>query len=217
MTRSRLLLPLCLLLLAGLSAGCQSKHLREVNEDLASENRELRGQLERTRAALDAAEADREALIEEMRRLEADLAADLAPDQKADFGGFGDIEGVEVSSTGGGEITVRVPGDVLFAPGKVTLREGAKKTLSEVSDVLGREHAGNAIRIEGYTDTDPIKKSEWADNLELSLQRAAAVHRFLQEQGVDAERMYAAGFGAARPRGTKAQSRRVEIVIVQEP
>jgi len=205
----------CLLIVAGTSVGCQTGHLREVNEDLFSENQELRAQLERALAALDAAEADREELIAEVRRLEEELAAAPEPMQH-DTGHFEGIEGIEVESSAGGSVTVRVPGDVLFAPGKVELQQASKKTLAEVAAVLQREFSGQSIRVEGYTDSDPIRRSDWKDNLELSLQRAAAVHRFLQEQGVEADRMYAAGFGPARPRETKEKSRRVEIVVVKE-
>src|SRR5690606_7587637 len=102
--------------------------------------------------------------------------------------GFSSIEGVEVArSASGREIAVRVPGDVLFAAGKVELRSEAKKTLTEIASVIKREYSGKRIRVEGYTDTDPIKRSGWKDNLQLSAERAAAVHRHLQEQGVPGE------------------------------
>jgi flagellar motor protein MotB len=98
----------------------------------------------------------------------------------------------------------------------VTLRAAALKTLDEIAGVLKREYAGHVIRIEGYTDSDPIRRSKWKDNLELSLQRAAAVHRHLSSKGVPEENMYAAGFGAKKPQATKAKSRRVEIVVITE-
>ena len=110
--------------------------------------------------------------------------------------------------------TVRVPGDVLFSAGKTILRKSAKKTLNQIAQVIEREYQHNIIHIKGYTDTDPIKKSKWADNLELSLQRAAAVHRHLQKQGVDPQQMEAVGLGPWHPQGSKSKSRRVEIVVI---
>ena len=127
--------------------------------------------------------------------------------------GFEGIDDVTAERSGN-TVTVRVASDILFASGKVDLKSTAKRTLTDVSRVLNSEYAGKTIRVEGYTDTDPIKKSGWKDNLELSLQRSAAVHRYLQQQGIDAERMYAAGFGATNTLGSKAASRRVEIVVV---
>ena len=107
-----------------------------------------------------------------------------------------------------------MPGDILFDSGKVDLKGSAKSTLNQIAGVIRSEYSGNTVRVEGYTDSDPIRKSKWKDNLELSLQRAAAVHRQLQSQGIAAENMYAAGFGEARQRGSKDKSRRVEIVVV---
>jgi len=109
---------------------------------------------------------------------------------------------------------VRVPGDVLFEPGKVDLRNTSLKTLDQVMSVLRKQYPSNMFRIDGYTDTDPIKKSQWKDNLELSQARAASVLRYLQTKGMNPKQMYTAGFGAANPRATKAQSRRVEIVVI---
>ncbi|MFW6165879.1 MAG: OmpA family protein [Ralstonia sp.] len=44
-----------------------------------------------------------------------------------------------------------------------------------------------------------------------------AVERYLQSQGISGEQMYSAGFGEAKPRETKAKSRRVEIVVILQP
>ena len=206
--------------LAGLS-GCEMDQIKQERELLWSENQELRENQARLQTALDAAEADRSRLQAQTSQLQGDLAAAatqpvvLPPPLPAASAnsGFSSIDGIETIQ-GAGQITVRVPGDVLFSPGKIALKPTAQKTLGKIAAVLKREHAGDAVRIEGYTDTDPIRKSQWADNLELSLQRAAAVHRYLEQKGVDGKRMYAAGFGPYKPRLSKDQSRRVEIVVL---
>ena len=127
--------------------------------------------------------------------------------------GFDNIQGVETIQ-GAGRVTVRVPGDVLFSSGKVSLRSSAKKTLSQIAGVINREYPDNMIRIEGYTDRDPIKRSRWKDNLELSHQRAAEVHRYLQKQGVDPQQD--GGRGARRVASAPIQIEEptVEIVVV---
>ena len=191
--------------------GCQQR-LKMERDALMVQNQELQEELDRARAALSGGQGDSSALIAEIESLRAQLAAQ----PMANVGNttaFDNIAGVDAYSDGG-TVTVRVQGDILFASGKVDLKSSAKSTLNQVAGVIQREYPGNTIRIEGYTDSDPIRKSKWKDNLELSLQRAAAVHRQLQSQGITSDNMYAAGFGQARAQGTKAQSRRVQIVVV---
>lgn len=208
-----------LLLLIGLtSVGCQ-RSVAERNA-LMDQNREAQAEIDRLRMANDALLADLASANSEISRLLADLASARAarpaptptpqPTTNTGFEGIDDV----TSERSGNTVTVRVASDILFSSGKVDLKSTAKRTLADVSGVLKSKYSGKTIRVEGYTDTDPIKKSGWKDNLELSLQRSAAVHRYLQQQGVDAERMYAAGFGATNTLGSKAASRRVEIVVV---
>ncbi|MFW6335805.1 MAG: OmpA/MotB family protein [Phycisphaeraceae bacterium] len=212
---SRMLLTAVLALVAVAALpGCNKQLQRERNA-LYMQNQELQEELDRARAALDASQGRNAELAQRVADLEAQLAQRPEPEPApaAANTGFTGIEGVETFSSGG-NVTVRVPGDVLFASGKTELRSSAKATLTEIADVIESEYAGETIRVEGYTDTDPIRKSKWTDNLELSLHRAAAVERYLTERGVSADRIYSAGFGESQPRSTKEQSRRVEIVVV---
>jgi chemotaxis protein MotB len=195
-------------------SGCQTNRLRQERDALWTQNQELQAELEAKRAALDAAENERAALMGRLARLDTELAGARQPGPVAGTG-FEGIAGIETERRPGG-IAVRVPGDVLFASGKVDLRDEAKRTLDQIAAVLNRDYRGAMVRIEGYTDTDPIRRSKWTDNLELSLQRSAAVHRHLAGKGVDARRMYAAGFGEWHPRDTKPRSRRVEIVVLAD-
>ncbi len=208
--RTRMMM-LCLLAVIGLVTltGCQNR-LKMERDALYIQNQELQEELDRARAALSGGQGDSSALLSEIESLRAQLASQpVAGGSTA----FDNIAGVDAYSDGG-TITVRVQGDILFASGKVDLKGSAKGTLNQVAGVIKNEYAGNTIRVEGYTDSDPIRKSKWKDNLELSLQRAASVHRQLQSQGIASDNMYAAGFGEARAQGTKAQSRRVQIVVV---
>ncbi|MFA9477184.1 flagellar motor protein MotB [Phycisphaerales bacterium AB-hyl4] len=215
MSHAMKMLSLGVVLMMGMGSlsGCQVQRLQEERDALWIQNDELQDELNRARAALDQSEADRRELLAELERARGSRRAEAEPQQPARESGFRDIAGVETIERRG-SVTVRVPGDVLFAPGQVQLRQQARQTLTDVARVIQNEYPNQTIRIEGYTDTDPIRQSGWADNLELSLQRSAAVHRHLQEQGINPERMYAAGFGETQPRGTKEQSRRVEIVVV---
>ena len=191
--------------LAVMGVGCQD-HIQMEADRLRGENSELRQELESTRAALESAEADRARLVEEILEVEDRLTDNP----------FAGIDDVTVEA-GVGYIAVQVPGDILFDPGRVDIRREAEQTLNEVAEVLQAEYGNNTVRVEGYTDTDPIRHSDWTDNLELSAHRAMAVHRHLESRGLPAERLYSAGFGETRPRETKELSRRVEIVVVMTP
>lgn len=191
--------------------GCNNR-LKMERDALYLQNQELQDELDRARAALSGGQGDQSALIAEIESLRAQLAAQPM-NNISDGTAFDNIAGVDAYNDGG-TVTVRVQGDILFASGKVDLKGSAKSTLNQVASVIKNEYPGNTIRVEGYTDTDPIRKSKWKDNLELSLQRAAAVHRQLQTQGISADNMYAAGFGEARAQGSKEKSRRVQIVVV---
>jgi len=111
------------------------------------------------------------------------------------------------------DVVIEVAGDVLFASGSVTLNASGKKELDKVASTIKNKYSGHDIRVEGYTDTDPIKKSKYPSNEALSKARAEAVEAYLSSKGVS-NNMTAVGRGAAKPKSTKAASRRVEIVIL---
>lgn len=202
---------LLLMMMALSSVGCQRQYAER--QQLYTQNQELQLELDRARMALDNALAENGILAAENQRLRAGQATAAPVANQPSDTGFEDIDNITVDRTDT-TVTVRVASDILFASGKIALRSGAKSTLNDVAGVLNSDYAGKIIRIEGYTDTDPIRKSPYKDNLELSLERAAAVHRYLQSRGIDPGRMYAAGYGEEKPLGSKAASRRVEIVVV---
>lgn len=113
-----------------------------------------------------------------------------------------------------GTITLPLASDVLFDSGKVTLKGGIQSKLADIAHIINREHPGKEVWVIGHTDTDPIRKSKWKDNWQLSTERGLAVTRFLIEKGVSAKNLVAAGRGEHHPAGnSKAKSRRVEIVV----
>lgn len=127
--------------------------------------------------------------------------------------GFEGIPGVSVSGSGN-SIVVAIAGDVLFSSGSISLKTDAKRSLDRIAQVLESRYGGNQIRVEGYTDSDPIRKSKWKSNEHLSAERALSVEQYLVKKGVSNDRIYAAAFGPALKKGTKKDSRRVEIVIL---
>ena len=136
----------------------------------------------------------------------------------ADATGFG--KGYDVKfDPSAGTITVTLPNTILFSSGKATLKKATSSELDHIQSVLRQKYSNSPIDVVGHTDTEPIKKSKWKDNLELSAQRALTVVRYLIGRGVDKQRIRAVGCGAARPvasnstSGGKARNRRVEIVV----
>ena len=209
---------MALMVAGSLQLGCQEAMMRE-RDALWTQNKELQEALSRQQQALEACETDRGRLINQVDQLQSRQhqqasVVNVAPPVAMVSTGFSGIEGIETEQTAGA-ITVRVPGDVLFSPGRADLKTSARQTLEKIAKVINRDYPGNTIRVEGHTDTDPIRKSKWADNLELSLQRAATVHRHLQKLGVEAENLEAVGLGPWSPRQTKSKSRRVEIVVLK--
>jgi flagellar motor protein MotB len=127
------------------------------------------------------------------------------------------IEGIETSyDAAAGTLTVNLPGEVLFVSGSDALKDSAKATLNKIVNAIKRDYPTKPIRVQGYTDTDPINKTKdrYQDNLDLSMSRAASVSRYLIERGVEPRRLTTSGLGQWHPKGNKAASRRVEIVVV---
>jgi chemotaxis protein MotB len=183
---------------------------------LEERNRQLNNQLNRARADLDAATRDRAALDQRLAAAIRDvdsLRAQLSdrPEPEAAPAGW-------TAVPGGGMIAIEE--SILFAPGKVTLREEARRTLDGIVSTIEGEYAGKDIMVFGHTDDRPIKKSGWADNWQLSTERALAVVRYLREHGVSAARLVAAGCGENRPRvenntePNRLANRRVEIFAI---
>ncbi len=94
-------------------------------------------------------------------------------------------------------VRVEIDASVLFAPGQAVLQEESSRVLESVAQVL--KNAGHAIQVEGHTDNIPIVTEKFPSNWELSAVRASSVVRLLIDNGVDAARLTASGFGENRP------------------
>ena len=201
------------LLLVGCAGDRDSlERLRAENEELRAREAQLQAAMQDTEGRFLSVEDERARLRAENERLRGQLAERPAAGQRGTTG----FEGIGGTTTRmqGSDIVVDVAGDVLFASGSVTLRADARQTLDRVAQVLNSRYSGNEIRIAGHTDSDPIRRSQWKTNERLSAERALAVQEYLATRGVGLNRTHIAGFGPSKPRGTKAQSRRVEIIVL---
>lgn len=118
-----------------------------------------------------------------------------------------------------GRIGIR--GNVLFALNSDQLQpEGRDLLKSLAAPLAGYLKARDEIlMVSGFTDDRQVRESnrQFADNWELSAERALTVTRALIEAGVPADAVFAAAFGAQQPvapnsdEAGRASNRRVEM------
>ncbi len=121
-----------------------------------------------------------------------------------------------------GNVAITLPGSLCFASGKAELQAAAQKKLGAVLVNLSKQFPGLRLRVEGHTDSDPIRRSKWESNQALSEARASSVAGFVVQSGAfGPEQVSSAGYGSSRPVASndtaagKAENRRVEIVLLR--
>lgn len=204
----------------GLLSGC-TNYKKKYNA-LNVEHQNLKGLYDNCKATLDSSSSEKQELaakVAEGEQTIEELKKQIA-ERKQTAGeatGFGDYQ-VDLDAAAG-TITVTLPNTILFDSGKAVLKSSAKGDLDHIVSVLNEKYSGRLIDVVGNTDTDPIKKSKWQDNWELSAERALSVVRHLNANGIPDSHLRAVGCGAGRPvapnttASGKARNRRVEIVV----
>ena len=129
------------------------------------------------------------------------------------------VEGVVSANFEDGVITMRIPGDVLFAAGQVDLTPAGGKMISRLRDFF-IQHPDQTIKIIGYTDNvPPTGNTRFKDNWEISALRAVNVLRELLAMGIEPNRLAATGFADMNPiypnsmEEYRAKNRRVEFIL----
>lgn len=117
-------------------------------------------------------------------------------------------------------VYITIADKLLFNSGSSTVSDRAKEILGKVATVIETK-PGMEVMVEGYTDDVPINRNGMVDNWDLSVKRATAVVRVLQdEHGVEPSRLVAAGRSEYLPIQTndtaagRAANRRTRIVIL---
>ena len=205
--RKTIVLLICVVSISLLS-GCTNWKKKYKNQLAISQN--LEGLLQRERQ-------EKLRLTQQSQQMIDDLQKQIAEGQSAaKASGFeGDVRFDPYAGT----ITVTLPNAILFDSGKATLKKRTSTELDHIKSVLQSRYSGKQIDVVGHTDSDPIKKSKWRDNWQLSAERALAVVGYLTKRGIAPDKIRAVGCGAARPRDLnatasgKARNRRVEIVV----
>jgi chemotaxis protein MotB len=196
----------------------RNSELKHAQAELRAEKIKAEGDAESQRARLEALEAQLEIARTPMEEEGLDSPETARIDVERLIAELG--KGAEVVERDDGGATIVLASDVTFTAGRADLNRQAQETLRLVARTLKDTDGFNRLRIEGHTDSDPIRKSGWRDNRELSLARASKVRMFLVAQGLGEGLMSVEGHGAARPIASntssqgKARNRRVEIVLV---
>ncbi|WP_133501417.1 flagellar motor protein MotD [Cognatilysobacter terrigena] len=115
-------------------------------------------------------------------------------------------------------LEVEIQSDLLFTSGSALPSALAIDTVRKVADVLRDQP--NALRVEGYTDNQPIASAQFPSNWELSAARAASVLHVMADAGIAPSRLSMTGYAEFQPvadnttpEGRNA-NRRVMLVIL---
>ncbi|MDB9889843.1 peptidoglycan-binding protein [Alphaproteobacteria bacterium] len=117
--------------------------------------------------------------------------------------------------------------EVLFAQGQAEIAADGQDQLAQLAVTLANiatkipEDINWVLQVDGHTDDVPIHAGRYADNWDLSTERALSVVRFLNQQGLPANRLAAAGYGEFQPLDAadnddaRRKNRRIELKITQ--
>ena len=115
-------------------------------------------------------------------------------------------------------IALSFHGNILFKPGKTTLRKEAYPVLDIIADAI--EECPNDILIMGHSDNTPIKDEIYGSNWELSTYRGISVlNYFVNKKGLSPSRFSVGGAGSSWPlypninQKNRSLNRRVEIIF----
>lgn len=117
-----------------------------------------------------------------------------------------------------GKIYVSMENKLLFDSGSWAVGSEGKNAVEQLANVLSKNPDINVL-IEGHTDNVPYTGATVIDNWDLSVKRATAIVRILQNEGVNPTQITAAGrseyvmVGSNATSEGKAKNRRIEIIL----
>lgn len=180
------------------ASGCATLEKADRADRLERENSRLRSQLQEQDSEMDRAKSD---LTKAFEKELGDYKAKL-----------------EMTERG---LVITFLAEIFFDSGRDAVKTQGEEALKKVAKVLNEDVPESKVAVEGHTDNDPIKRSGWKSNWELSAARSLAVlHYFVDECQLKSERLSAVAYGEFRPLESnetpegKKKNRRVEIVIL---
>ncbi|MFV8571373.1 flagellar motor protein MotD [Marinobacter sp. SBS5] len=129
-------------------------------------------------------------------------------------------QGVVSLETSDHWIELSLPNSMLFNSGDAEPHYDSFAVIEKVARVL--RDRDNAVKVEGFTDNQPIRTGRYPSNWELSTARASAVSRMLVMKGIEPERLAAIGYGEHQPVARndteegRRRNRRVILLISKE-
>lgn len=154
------------------------------------------------------------ALIKDLKLPWLTLEAETLLNQLEDTFTRSDFQGVDVNYNEN-KVSMAVSEQLSFGASQDRLNEKAKPLLLKLIPVL--QSSPYNVAVEGHTDSLATDK---VDNMELSLDRALTVARFLIQNGLDKSKISVSGYGPYRPIADnrlpeeRQRNRRVEINII---
>jgi flagellar motor protein MotB len=122
---------------------------------------------------------------------------------------------------------IGISGSVLFALNSDQLQPEGREVLKSLAAPLSTylQARGEILMVSGFTDDRQVGEANrrFADNWELSAQRALTVTRALIDAGIPASSVFAAAFGSQQPVSSnaddqgRARNRRVELAPIPRP
>jgi len=182
---------------------------KDINMQLSKRNSELKKNLTKKNSVIQLQEKVIRLLDDSKKTIETSLKDQIDTQE---------IEVIELED----KLKVVFVDKILFDSGSVNINPKGKELLLIMSEAL-KDNTHQQISVEGHTDDLPLGpylRKRFPSNWELSTARAAAVVRFLsQEGGVEPKRLSARGFSYYRPvatnktEGGRRQNRRIEIIL----
>jgi chemotaxis protein MotB len=192
--------------------GAMAERLQALGEDVSS----LRARSGQLSADLEAARARAEELARRERQQQERLAAFRT--MLCRFRAMIESQQLRVRIVRG-RMVIELPSNILFRSGSADLSEEGEGALNQVAAVL-REIPNRNFQVAGHTDNEPIRRSRFSSNWELSSVRALHVVEYLEEQNVNPAHLSVAGYGQHAPVASnnsdsgRAENRRIEIVLM---
>ncbi len=217
---SRLTIAGWLLLAMGQASCVSNRGFQQAMDEKDSEIRGLREERSALKAQIQKQRSDLDTTRGQVSEASARISEPAAPAEVPDAK-FPELDKIGISyGMRDGNMVISIPSSITFPSGQATLSKDGQTALKEVATTLKKQYVGAKYEIEGHTDSDPIKKSKFTSNRELSIARAMAVLTYLVEDcSIKDDQCVVAGFGQYEPVAKndtdkdKAKNRRVEIVV----
>ena len=126
-------------------------------------------------------------------------------------------------------ITIELASSSLYKVGSADIQEKSLQALTDVAaSITNFEYENYQVEIEGHTDNVAIHTQKFPSNWELSVNRATNIVQHFLKEGVDSQRMKAAGYADTKPKApntdekgnsipeNQAMNRRVIIHVIRK-